>query len=304
MTAQATQKQKAAKELPHSKTVSSLSNPLANPLESGGFTRSRQQQVRQAAGRHGRKKLGLFLVEGVRCCGEALRWRGDHLKFLLFSSGFTDRPEQAALAALARAAGHEPVVVADAEFAKHAATENPQGVLALFRAWPEPDARPVLRDPFALVLDRIAEPGNMGTILRTAWGAGLHEVWLTAGGADPFGAKAIRAGMGAQFALALREFPDLAAIRQLLAQLGGGRLWCATPAAGVDCFSDAYEVRGGALVIGNEAEGVRDPRPEERVTIPMPGPAESLNAAQAATILLFDAVRRGVLGNNLLKCCS
>ncbi|MEI8079871.1 MAG: RNA methyltransferase [bacterium] len=275
-----------------------MSTPLANPLESGGFTRSRQQQLRQAAVRHGRKKSGLFLVEGVRCCGEALRQRGDQLEFLLFSSDFTGRPEQANLTALARAVGHEPTVVADAEFAKHAATEKPQGVLALFRAWPEPEARTAMRDPFVLVLDRISEPGNLGTILRTAWGAGLHEVWLTAGGADPFGTKAIRAGMGAQFALALREFPDLTAARQLLAQLGGGRLWCATPVAGVDCFSAAFELRGGALVIGNEADGVRDLRPEERVTIPMPGPAESLNAAQAATILLFDAVRRGVLGNH------
>lgn len=256
--------------------------------------------MRQAAGRHGRKKLGLFLAEGARCCGEALRRRGGNLEFLLFSVTFAARTEAAEFAALARAAGHEPVVVADAEFARHAVTENPQGVLALFQAWLEPEARPAAarRDPFVLVLDRVAEPGNLGTILRTAWGAGLHEVWLTAGGADPFGAKAIRAGMGAQFALALREFPDLAAIRQALAQRGGGRLWCATPEAGVDCFSAAFDLRGGALVIGNEADGVRDPRPEERVTIPMPGPAESLNAAQAATILLFDAVRRGLLGNN------
>ncbi|MFA5206128.1 MAG: RNA methyltransferase [Lentisphaeria bacterium] len=272
-----------------------LDSSSASPVNPSGLSHARRQQLRQAAARHGRKKVGLFLVEGVRCAGEALRRRGGWLEFLLLSETFAARPEAAEFIRLARDAGRDWAVAPDAEFAQHAVTENPQGVLALFRCWPETAPAAALRGPFVLVLDRITEPGNLGTILRTAWGAGLPEVWLTAGGADPFNPKAVRSGMGAQFALELRSFPDLAAIRQELARLGGGRLWCATPRDGVDCFAASFDVRGGALVIGNEADGVLDLRPGEGVTIPMPGQAESLNAAQAATILLFDAVRRGWL---------
>jgi TrmH family RNA methyltransferase len=188
------------------------------------------------------------------------------------------------------------VLADDREFAALAATTNPQGILCILNRPPADVPLPqVLRPPFVLVLDRVGEPGNLGTILRTAWAVGLQQVWFTNGTTDPFGPKAIRAGMGAQFALDLREYPGLPEIRTALQRLGLERLWLAVPRGGVSCFAGEFDFRGSGLVIGNEATGVTACAGAETVTIPMPGMSESLNAAQAATVLLFEAVRRGFL---------
>ncbi len=259
------------------------------------LTRNQEKLILQSHSKHGRRKAGYFLAEGLRCCGEGIRLRATELEFAAGSQSFADSAEGAAMCALLMARARPFEVVPDAAFGKLAATENPQGVLCVFRSFAEPAPVSTLADPFVLVLDRVMEPGNLGTILRTAWAVGLREVWYTAGTTDPFGPKAIRSGMGAQFALTLRGFADLAAARDTLRDCGGGKLWCSVPGRGVNCFDDGFTLAGGALVIGNEANGVQEVGGAEFVTIPMPGPAESLNAAQAATILLFEAVRRGIL---------
>ncbi|MFA4943514.1 MAG: RNA methyltransferase [Lentisphaeria bacterium] len=261
------------------------------------MTRAQRTLALQAHDRHGRRKHGVFLVEGLRCTREALARHPQALRLAIASQSFADSADAAALQALLPP-GHSLELLADPEFAKLAATDTPQGILCLFQTLPEPPPATTPPRPCLLVLDRLQEPGNLGTILRTAWAAGLHEAWLTAGTTDPFGPKAIRAGMGAQFALALREVADLATAKAELLRRGGRRLWAAVPAGGVNCFSPGYDPAGNALVIGNEANGIRpeDLTLMDRVTIPMPGNAESLNAAQAATILLFEGVRRGLAG--------
>ncbi len=259
------------------------------------LTRNQEKLILQVHSKHGRRKAGHFLAEGLRCCEEGVRRRPAELEFAVGSETFAASAEAAAVLGLLRDAGKPFETVPDAAFAKLAATENPQGVLCVFRTFAEPAPATALRDPFALVLDRVTEPGNLGTILRTAWAVGLKEVWYTAGTTDPFGPKAVRSGMGAQFALELRAFADLAAARDALHACGGNQLWCSVPGRGVDCFSPAFAIPGGAVVIGNEANGVSAVDGADFVTIPMPGQAESLNAAQAATILLFEAVRRGIL---------
>jgi TrmH family RNA methyltransferase len=260
-------------------------------------THAERKLILQAHARHGRRKHGVFIAEGLRCCREGLARQPQALLAAVCTRGFADSADAAAVREQAGAAGRTLEVLEDERaFAALTATENAQGLLCLFRDLPAPAPLAALPGPFVLVLDRVAEPGNLGTILRTAWAVGLCEAWLTEGTTDPFGPKAIRAGMGAQFALALRAFADLAAVEAELRRLGGDRLWCSVPRGGVDGFSAEFALAGGALVIGNEAGGI-DVRPgQARVTIPMPGEAESLNAAQAATVLLFEAVRRGLLG--------
>jgi len=85
------------------------------------------------------------------------------------------------------------------------------------------------------------------------------------------------------------------AVKAEASAVGLRRLWYAVPRGGVDCFSDSFELEHSGLVIGNEAQGIEDSDIEEkaRVSIPMPGDAESLNVAQAATVLLFEGLRRG-----------
>ena len=247
--------------------------------------------------RHGRKKSDAFIAEGWRCCEEALRRRPEWLEALFCSAGAQQSPRWPAMAALAVAAGCEPEIVAEQDFAALTDTENPQGLLCVLKrvecALPQ-----ALADPFCLILDRVCEPGNLGSILRTAWAVGLRSVWLIKGCADPYAPKVVRAGMGAQFALDLPVFDDLAAAAAHLRQLGGSGLWCTLPAADTTLFADAFDLRGCGLVIGNEANGISHPELGRGVTIPMPGHAESINAAQAATVFLFEAVRRGLFTSN------
>jgi TrmH family RNA methyltransferase len=253
------------------------------------LTRTQERTIRALANRQGRRKSEVFAAEGLRCCAEALRRRPGWLAYAVVSEDFAD---EALLAALA-ATGKPVARVAARAFAELALTESPQGVLCVLRRPDTAATAPV--DPFVLVLDRVADPGNVGTILRTAWAVGLRRVAITKGTADPYAPKTVRAGMGAQFAVDVETHADLAAARAHHAAAGYTTLWLTAPLGEADCFDATFDLRRSLLVLGNEAAGV-DPTPDARtVRIPMPGTAESLNVAQAATILLFDAVRRGTL---------
>ena len=142
----------------------------------------------------------------------------------------------------------------------------------------------------AILLDGVQDPGNVGTMLRTAAAAGLKAAYLSAGCAEAWSPKALRAGMGAQFALAIHEHADLAAIiaadppRVLATDLAAPRSLydVALPA---DCH----------FLFGNEGAGLPPELAEAaglRVRIPMPGAAESLNVAASAAVCLFEWVRQ------------
>jgi TrmH family RNA methyltransferase len=253
------------------------------------LTNRQEKLLGQLRSRHGRRKAGFFLAEGLRCCREALGRCRSGIEFAVASQSFADSTDAVAFSRL----GDRLTVVDDGQFAQYAVTENPQGILCVCQRPETPVAEAT--DPFALVLDRIQEPGNMGTILRTACAVGLTSVWLTDGTTDPYAPKAIRAGMGAQFSLQIHSLPSLGEGKAQLAEIGYAPLWLAVPHEGTDCYSDDFQLPGSGLVIGNEANGIEDLTAGRPVRIPMPGDAESLNAAQAATILLFEAVRRGIL---------
>ncbi|MDD3694684.1 MAG: RNA methyltransferase [Lentisphaeria bacterium] len=252
-----------------------------------------QKHIVQLRSRHLRKKSPYFLAEGLRCCFEALRLRPDWLEAVICLESL---PQQAAagpfFTALA-AAGIEPVCVSERQFSDLAITETPQGLLCLLRR-PAP-LELSLPLPFCLILDQLREPGNVGSILRSAWAVGLKSVWLTNGSVDVYAPKVIRAGMGAQFALDMSYLPDLEQAVKQFKRLGGKQIWCAMPNAQKSLFEEDFCLLQGALVIGNEALGVSQPELGQAIGIPMPGPAESLNAAQATTVFLFDALRRGIL---------
>jgi TrmH family RNA methyltransferase len=251
-----------------------------------------RKEISQLAGRQGRKKSAFFLVEGVRCCLEAARRRPEWFECLVFEPSFREHAAFAELTAILAAHGIVGIEVDSLLFATLTATENPQGVLCLLR---KPAAVEIkLPRPFCLLLDQVSEPGNVGTILRTAWAVGLDSVWLTSGSADAFAPKVIRAGMGAQLALQIQVFASMEAALDTFRGLGGDRVWCSMPGTGCSIFSPEFDLRNSALVIGSESDGISRPELGQAVTIPMPGQAESLNAAQAATIFLVDAVRRGI----------
>lgn len=230
--------------------------------------------------RHGRKKSSLCVCEGVRCCREVLSAVPESVKFTVCGASLK----------IDFALSSVSYVIPDNEFSKLAATVNSQGILCVVEA-PAP-AVSVPGDDFLFVLDRVGDPGNFGTILRTAKAAGLTELWYTAGSVDPFNDKTIRSAMAAQFSMRLRGFPDLKTLSEAARGYGYNNFYLTDPHQGADLFTEKGLYDKSLIIIGSEAHGVDELAGAKRVTIPMPGRFESLNAAQAATVFLFEYVRR------------
>jgi len=234
-----------------------------------------------------RDRHGAFLAEGAHLVREALE-SGEKVEAIVYDDG---RGWPAELDRGLAAAAGEIVRASEEVMAKCAATDSPPPVFAVVRKRPaDPDA---LFRPGALVivLDGLRDPGNVGTIIRSADAAGADAVVVGRRSADPFSPKAVRATMGSLFHLPVLE-GDLA---QLLseAKARGFRLIGSSPRAQRTCYECDWS--GGIwLLLGNESEGLSPQAAallDECVRIPMRGRAESLNAAMAATVLLFEAMR-------------
>lgn len=255
------------------------------------MTRALLKAFRQAASPHGRRKSGLSLCEGRRCGGELLRRHPEWVQAVVA----TERCRDPDLLEAANSANAPAEIVSEPTLAEVCVTENPQGVAVLFQPPPLRTPQSPPADPYLLVLDGVSDPGNLGTILRTAWAVGLREVCLLQGSADPWSPKSVRAGMGAQFAVRIARLADLCELRTWLHSADWDPPWLTVPNGGVNVFSEDFAPEHSALVIGGEAHGVSDPAAGRQVTLPMPGDAESLNAAQAATVFLFETLRRNIL---------
>ena len=243
-------------------------------------TRRQEALLRSLYTRHGRKKSGMCVAEGLRCCRELFAAAPESVEFTLVT------PQLRATEAIPG----EVIELTSEEIEKLGATCSSQGILSVARQ-PEDDTG-APETPFILLLDRLGDPGNFGTILRTARAAGLAYLWYTKGSVDPYSDKAIRSALGAQFSMRLREFTDLAAALDAAEKYGYNKHFITAPHAGASCYATANLYDKSVVVIGGEANGVGENAPGERVTIPMPGDFESLNAAQAATIFIFEYVRR------------
>ncbi|HVP20873.1 MAG TPA: RNA methyltransferase [Anaerolineaceae bacterium] len=253
------------------------------------FHNARIQSVRALLGRRKeREELKAFVVEGVRLAEEALM-AGWLPQWMLVSETLSERGRKVANAYAAR--GIEVETVSSHLMESISDTETSQGLMAVFsnRDLPLPD-----RPNFLLVVDEVRDPGNLGTLLRSAAAAGVQAALVSPGTADVFSAKVLRAGMGAQFHLPVRTMTwdqvrtyckkSIAPVSLYLAEAGQG-----TPLWQVDLRQPV------ALVVGGEAEGASlqaRQMIDGLITIPMPGQGESLNAAVAASILLFEVVRQ------------
>jgi TrmH family RNA methyltransferase len=244
------------------------------------WLRSLQSQAKQ------RREEGAFVIEGVRLAEEALK-AGWTPRFVLYTAELSDRG-QAVLDGLKQngavaeeAAPHVLKAAAD--------TDNPQGILAVIeqRRLPLPE-----KLDFVLVLDQMRDPGNLGTILRTATAAGAQAVLLSPGSVDPFSPKVVRSGMGAHFRLPVLQL-RWEEIRSVLMK-AGLQIYLAEATA-IEGYDQVDFRKPFALIVGGEAAGAGSEArrlPALSVTIPMPGGTESLNAAVAAAVLLYEAVRQ------------
>ena len=258
--------------------ITSLANPKLKLVRNLQARRSLREAER------------LFVVDGVRLVEEAVR--APAAPQLALYVGDLDPRGQAVLDRL-RERGAAVEEVAPPVMAAASDTETPQGLLAVV---PLPALEPPAPLTLALVLDGLRDPGNLGTILRTADGAGVQAVFLAPGTVDAYNPKVVRAAMGAHF-----HVPIISTGWEALVQrLAGLSLWLAEARAGVGYHEVDWRAPS-ALIVGAEAAGpgqaARRLAPR-RVSIPMPGQAESLNAAVAAGIILFEAARQRGKGDS------
>jgi TrmH family RNA methyltransferase len=227
-----------------------------------------------------------FVIEGVRLVEEALR-AGIVPALLFYSEGVDSTLGGRELLAEVQKVGVPAVAVSERVMKAMSDTVSSQGVLAVV---PFVELTSSSSPSLVLIIDRLRDPGNLGTILRSANAAGVEQVILAPKTVDPYNPKVVRGAMGAHFRLPveLLSWPEiteaLAGVQVLLADVRGQRAY--------------YEVdwtQPSALIIGGEAHGASREARElaaATITIPMPGGAESLNAAVAASVILFEAARQ------------
>ncbi|MDI3297673.1 MAG: RNA methyltransferase [Bacillota bacterium] len=243
---------------------------------------------RLARDRRLRHREGLTLVEGVQLAREALA-AGVEVELAVLAPEMLGEEEARGLAAGLPA--DRVVEVRRSLFLALSELESPQGVALVVRMPPPWDGRGGRGDRPLLVVDRLQDPGNLGTLLRAAEAMGGRAAVLLRGTVDVWSPKVVRGSMGAVFRLPLRwDVAEEALLEELAA--GGWRLLAALPRGGRPLWESRLEGRV-AVVVGNEAEGV-SPRIRlraEAVTIPMEA-GESLNAAVAGAMILYEAARQ------------
>ena len=256
--------------IPKVKTITSKDNPV---LKAAGKLHTRK----------GRAETGAVLVAGSKLIAEAVN-AGFTVERVFINAGALERGEAAAGEYTNETALEEKL------FRGLAGTVTPQPYLAVVKK-PEHngDGSPPMR---ILVLDRIGDPGNAGTMTRSALAAGLDGLWCLKGTADIFSDKALRASAGAVFHLPVREGLAAGECIDLAADLGLRLLVCS---AGGDDLYETDLTGGYALVIGSEGAGTQEMFLEAADTvigIPMAEKAESLNAAAAAAVVMYEALRQ------------
>jgi RNA methyltransferase, TrmH family len=246
------------------------------------------KQARSLLERRGREQQGRCLAEGVRLVEDAMR-AGINPALIFYVAETRQHPRGQAILTAAEASRVTAVIeVSPPVLATLSDTVTSQGLIAVLPI-PNWGARAV--GDLALVLDQVRDPGNLGAILRSAEAAGVTGVLLSRGCADPWSPKVVRAGMGAHFRLPVwlgLDWPQVAA------RLDARPIWAAD-AAGATDYDRVDWTRACALILGGETEGISAEAAAlctGRVAIPMLGSPDSLNAAMAATVLLFEAARQ------------
>lgn len=228
----------------------------------------------------------VFVVEGIRMFAEVPKERVEKVYFS--ETFFNKRKEEMNLQS------YPYEVLSDEVFQYVSDTQTPQGVLCIVKQVQYQKERLLeIKNPHFMVLDNLQDPGNLGTIVRTAEGAGVDAVFMSKDCVDLYNSKTIRSTMGSIYRMPtiyIEDIPSLLdefreqGVRSYAAHLDGKNSY------------DQEDYRGGtAILIGNEGNGLRDEVAQKAdvwVRIPMHGQVESLNAAIAASIMMFEVSRQ------------
>jgi RNA methyltransferase, TrmH family len=228
------------------------------------------------------RQQGLLWLEGEHLCDAALR-RGWQPQCIVLSNAGLQRQPLLAMAAQAERA----ISLSDALFAGLSGLPSAPLVAGL---WPLPAAQPIQPRVHSLVLDRVQDPGNVGSILRSAAAFGVQQVLALEGTAALWSPKVLRAAMGAPFGLSLHEGLRLQDLQAL------DLPWVGADVQGAEHFGEQALPYPAALLLGHEGQGLAPEllaRCQLRLRIRQPGGEESLNVAAAAAVALHEWVRGG-----------
>lgn len=236
------------------------------------------KQAKSLLTKKGRDKESRFLVEGFRNLSLALEF-GYPIEQIFLRE---DQLEEIQSKGLLQGDEHQVYLVPDKIFPKICDTVTSQGIVAVC---------PIVKNKFesesidpVLILDRVSDPGNAGTLIRTADSVGIRDIFYTPGTVDFYSPKVVRSAMGSLFYMNFYELED---IRQL--KKAGYRILAATVTDATQ-YTAIKADKKTALILGNEAHGIRTELLEtadEKVSIPIYGKAESLNVAVAGAVLMY-----------------
>lgn len=252
-------------------TLSSLQNP-------------RIKHLRSLHSRKDRMRHGQFLLETAKLLEEAHNWNWPLVEVFATPEWLERHGTD----------WNAPVTPVSASLMPQlVTTETAEGVVAIATIPQSPAIPALTADSLLVALDALQDPGNLGTVIRTADAAGASGILVGKGTVDPYSPKVVRSAMGSLFHLPVVGVPDLyATLDQLAAQ--GARVLATSPGATRSLYDCSLT---GPIVwlIGNESQGLSQEalnHATEQVRIPMPGHAESLNAAVASAVCLFESVRQ------------
>lgn len=264
------------------KEITSLSNPIVKDIKGLALKKFRDQQ-------------NAFLAEGLKLVIDALDL-GWTIRTLIFAKSGRGNPGIEKVAARTVAAGGLVLQVSEKVLAAITRRDNPQMVVGVFtqRYLPLKEVRPSGEDVW-IVLDRVRDPGNLGTVIRTADAVGASGVMLVGETTDPFSIETVRATMGSIFAVPVAK----ASVESFLAwRKGFAGLVAGTHLKGaVDYRSLDYAGKPVLLMMGNEQQGLPDNLADacdRLVRIPQAGRADSLNLAVATGVMLFEIRRKAL----------
>ena len=267
-----------------------MTMPLPDSITSAG--NAEVKRLRSLHERKYRRQTGWFLAEGTRTCTEAveLGWRLHRLAF--FDARGGDRMVRPLLAALDRDGGRA-LPMTESLLSRISGKDNPQMVLGAFeQRWQDPGCITPDAGRCWIALDRVRDPGNLGTIMRTADATGARGIILIGDCTDPYSVEAVRASMGAVFNVELAQMPEDDFL-DLAAGWPGQIVGTALPAS-----RDYHKVDyAGPLILlmGNEQAGLTPALMKactQLVRMPMMGRSDSLNLAVATGVTLYEALRQ------------
>lgn len=229
-----------------------------------------------------------YIIEGIKLVQEALI-EGAKLKTIIICD---DCAQEADFSSELKyeIAKYDCIYVSEKIFSSISNVVNPQGIMAVVQK-PEGSSEINFNDDLFLVLDDIQDPGNMGTILRTADSLNLKQIIVSKGSSDVYNPKVVRSTMGAIFRINIIESDNLV---KTIKELKKHKIKIVTTSLQTDKSMYDISYDKTAIIIGNEANGVEEELQnlsDEKIKIPMPGKTESLNASVATAVVLYEAMR-------------